>query len=357
MTHNDPEFLDYLAGLDTETSLSTKKEIDVTAAAALKEIGLKRKLSGKRKAGRVLLIAAAIAVGAVVTAAAAGVNIGDMFRGYFEHSDPYFQKSASPTLTLNQVDLLNKSGTPINQNAESNGTTITLRSAISDKNSVYVLFDVIAPKGTKLNSSGRYDFEKMDPMYDSFNRYSDLTFSVQAQPDSNLNDNKKTFILQISSNDDLRNQAIRLSFSNLVIIDNKHEQECPVLKGNWKFTFTLKGNAKSKVITVNKEIHYTGQDKIGSPNMVTIKCTVDTINLSPLSATIRFTGLKGAQDYQIPQNFSFQDKAGKKHSVKSTGGMDDSKMLFCTRTYLFNSPIDLNSISSITIGDLTVPVS
>ncbi len=354
MMNDKPDFLDYLAGLETKTSPSTKKEIDGTVDAVLGKAGLKRKLTGKKKIGRVLLIAAAVAVCAVVTAMAAGVNVGDMFRGYFERSDPYFGKGASPALTSTQVDLLNKSGTPINQCSKSNGTTITLHSAISDKNSIYVLFDVIAPEGTKLNSSDRYDFEPSHLMYDSFNRHSDLTWSIRAQPDSEPNDNKKTFILQVNSNDDLHSQAIRLSFSNLIVID-KDGQERPVLKGNWKFTFTLKGNAESKVITVNKEIHYTGQDKKGSPKMVPITCTVTTISLSPLSATICFTNLKGAEDFQIPYTFTLQDKAGKKYSVKLKSGMENKT--FCTRTYLFDSPIDLNNISSVTIGDLTVPVS
>ena len=39
MMSSNHNFMEYLAGLDTETHPSTKKEIDVTAAAALKKPG------------------------------------------------------------------------------------------------------------------------------------------------------------------------------------------------------------------------------------------------------------------------------------------------------------------------------
>ena len=62
MTQNSHDFLDYLGRLETETAPASKKEIDATCAAVLKKIGLKRRAAGTRKAGRILLVAAAVAV-------------------------------------------------------------------------------------------------------------------------------------------------------------------------------------------------------------------------------------------------------------------------------------------------------
>ena len=355
MTQNSHDFLDYLGGLETETVPSGKKEIAAACAAVLKKAGLKRKASGTRKAGRVLLVAAAVMVYAAVTAAAAGLDVGEMFRGYFESSDPSIGKSAA-SLTSSQVDTLNKSGTAINQSATSNGTTVTLKSAVADKNGAYLMLDVTTPEGTKL-SRNDYAFEQEEITPEKLGPHSTFTWSfARPQKDDAPGDNRKTFVISVNSSDDLRGQTMKLALADLSTLDKDGRYGPAVLKGNWNFSFVLGGGAETKQLAVNKEIHYLGQEKRGMPLGASIQCLVKSASLSPLSAVLTFSDLKGSDDdFQIPEKLTLRYKDGSAQSFTSESGVDGK--LSASRTYLFDAPIDPDNVSSITIADLTVPVS
>ena len=355
MMHNDPDFLDYLAGLDTETSLSTKKEIDVTAAAALKKIGLKRKLSGKRKAGRVLLIAAAIAAGAVVSAAAAGVNIGDMFRGCFTAFNPTSNHSESTDLTEGQLEVLNKTGKAINQSVTCNGTTITIKAAAGDKHKALFLMEINAPSG-KILTDGHF----------SDIRFSECSFNLPgaeteqkgwsggggAVPKQSSN-NKIVYLWDIQSSElDLQGQEVKLVIKDIMDYKNR-----VTAAGTWSFDFRMdyKGS-KTKEIKINKTVHYLSTHK--SNKNTTIQCTAGTVKLSAMSAAIDFTGENLFDEdriQQVPNCVIIHRRNGKDLFLLHGNGDGNSKEL--TVSYPANEPIDLDSISSITIGDLTVPVS
>lgn len=381
MMHNDPEFLDYLAGLDTKTSFSTKKEIDVTTAAALKKIGLKRKLSGKRKAGRVLLIAAAVAAGAVVTAAAAGVNIGDMFRGYFASGKIYGpfnpNSSAVTSLTESQTKVLEQAGKALNMSATNNGTTVTVDGVVGDNSSIYILLDVTAPNGTKL---GRNDYafdwtdghsgieilEKGGAKVASKNSWG-LSWIYSVLKDASPNDNKLRMVLDVSGTGlDLRGKEAHLYLKNLSIPDpNRKAEYLPVVKGEWHFIVPLDYASPSKELTVNKLTHFkpyispnaSASEREKAANK-TFQCTVKSISLSSLSATVDYVGDKPAAKGGIPTPFAmtFHLRDGSQTEVLGIGGSGGTPTTE-TRTYIFSAPIDIDSISSVTIGDLTVPVT
>ena len=384
MNKTDGDFLDYLAKLEPETPAATKKEIHPAYLSIMKKAGLKPKATGAKKFGRVLLIAAAVAACATVTAAAYGVNIGNMFKGYFENgssSENISRKTPNASgkpldkkLNGNQINILNESGKAINQSVTDNGTTITLKAAVCDESNVYVLFDVTAPEGTKLTRND-YDFEEGCAHVD-LSEVKHLNCSrsqkISVIKDENSNDNKKSFVLHSwYSGVDVRGKKMTLKLSNLSTVREGKAVNyyTHILDGTWKFKpVTLDSNIKSKEITVNKVTHfnYAGSVNSNAPEKERIEaskknynCTVKSVSISPFSAIVYFKGkdlkIKG-DSFPTPRSLTVNFKDGTKLFVKRPNG-GGSKGDDSDSTWLFDTPIDIDSVSSITLGGLTAPVS
>lgn len=356
MNRNNGSFDDYLAGLDTKTFSSSKKEIDRTYRTVMKKAGLKRKAPKVKRIGRVCLIAAAAVTCTAVTAAAAGFNVGELFRGYFERDSRNASGSAA-SLTQSQILVLDKSGKPVGQSVTDNGTTITVKAAVCDKNSAYILLDVTAPEGTILDR-GDYGFEEMSiDFHDTDNKGKGLNWVLCDQKDENTRDNKKAYVLHINSSGlDLQGREIGLSMKNLSTLREDGSTYDYAAKGSWKFDFKLGDGTDPKKLTVKKTAHYIGTNLTKN---AALECTVETVSLSALSATVDFSGsnLWDSHNYpEIPGYMTIQYRDGTKVTTTHNGPGHGDKQNYTT-SYLFDAPIDIDSISSVTIGDLTVPVS
>lgn len=369
----DPNFLEYLGGLETKPAAVTKKQMKKTTDAVLKKTALKRKPSAAKQCGRILLIAAAVVAGAAVTAAASGVNLGGLFRGYFEggvSSDPVRKQTAS-SLTESQVGVLDKSGAVLNQSVTDNGTTITVKAAVSDKSSAYILLDVVAPEGTKL-SRDDYSFEHAYTVLDLSDVHSSYsqTQKLYTLKDENPNDNKKSFVLEMGCHGfDMRNRKLQLTLSNFSTVREGKAVESfdHVIEGTWKFNpFILESSIRSKELTVNRVIQFkpfvnpkASAEVRAKAAKETYQCTVKSISFSPFSAIVSFTGeavtTKG-DSFRVPDDLTVHLKDGTEIVVQypsggSATGKDSSNV------WLFETPIDVNSVASLTLGDLTIPVS
>lgn len=357
MTKDNCDFLDYLGGLETTTAPEDAKKIKATYTAVMKKAGLKRMPSGAKRFGRVLLIAAAVVACTAITAAAAGVNVGDIFRGCFTAFNPVSNYSEATGLTQDQLDVLNKTARAINQSVTSNGTTITVKAAAGDKSNAFFLMEVDAAKGKTLISRNFSDVGFGEstfhlPEFDSGKiegGYNNAMSAIAGQSSAG----KITFIDQMSSSGfDLQGREIKFTIKDITY--HKHQT---IAKGYWAFDFKMDyGNSATKEVKVNKIAHYSSTHK--SNKNTTVQSSVRTINLAILSASVRFSGDKLLDEDHIQQRPSciiVHYRNGKQIFLLSGNGNGDAKEL--TVSYTASEPIDLNSVSSVTIGDLAVPVS
>lgn len=379
MIPNNSDFIDYLGSLDTDTVPATEKAISRACAAVLQKAGLRQKRKHTKRWGRALLIAAAVTVGAAVTAAASGINVGELFRGYFEHGGPSIDSSvASSTLTQSQVKVLDQSGSALNISAESNGTSIAVKAVTGDPSDAYILFQITAPEGTKLDRSD-YSFCRDDNVCEmellekgGSQIRSDHSWggdsNYKTMKDPNPGDNKINIVMSIHySGIDLRGKEVRLSLKNITVPDpNRKTEYLPVRKGEWNLTVPLDFTSSSKELTVNKPTNFkpyvnpkapaAEREKASKENC---RCIVKSVSLSPLSATVSFShGEAETKEHANPTPFvlTLHFKDGTKADMQgigpgSAGGMES------TRSYLFDTPIEVGNVSSLTIGDLTIPVS
>jgi hypothetical protein len=383
MTQNNSDFIDYLGGLETKTSPSTKKEIDGTYAAVLGKAGLKRKVSGTKKFGRVLLIAAAVAACTAISAAAAGTNLGEMFGSYFKLGGPYSTNglgTASAALTSSQMKMLNQTGSTLSLSAASNGTTVTVSAVVGDKSNAYILLDVTAPKGTKLNRNDYTfafrtdDTKEMELLEKGGAKIADHksseSYNYTTLKDADPTDNKIRIVMNLNcSGVDLRGKEVRLNLKDLAVRGDAGVgyKEIPVIKGEWRFTVPLDYAKPSKELPVNRITRfkpYVGSNASSSvrekASHEECRWTVKSISLSSFSATAVLTGNQAtAKEYTglIPPAITIHLKDGSQADMMAGPGFEDASGTERTSSYLLNAPIDVGSVSSVTIGDVTVPVS
>lgn len=370
---NNHEFLDYLGTLETTERTDTEQATERTRRAVLSKAGLKRRPAGTKRFGRVLLIAAAVCVCAAVTAAAAGVDVGGLFRGYFEKGTAVSAvggtESKSPSsLTQSQMGVLDKSGTAVNQSVTDNGTTVTLKAAVCDRSSAYLLLELTAPEGTKLSRNDyNFDDSSLDFTASGTQGYS-AGWDVKALKDSNPDDNRKSFMLHYSiAGVDLRGRQVKLSLKNLSTPSTKKMDYDHVIEGTWNFKpFTLQSDAKTKDLTVHKAAHFKPWVNPQAPaaerkkaEKESYQCTVNTVKISSLSLLADFSGKssgKEGDDPAVPFSIVLHLKNGTQIQVENNGPGIGSGTGTST-SYEFDAPVDVEQISSVTIGDLTVPVS
>jgi hypothetical protein len=347
MKQYDEDFLNCLEGLETKMIPPSKKEIDDTFRAVIKRTGLKRKMSRTKRAGRILLIAAAVAACGAVTAAASGINLGGLFRGYFERSDPNGANGAKPvvSLTESQVETLNKSGAVLNQSVTDKGTTVTVKAAVGDKSDAYILLDIAAPEGTVLDED-KYEFEDIPIDFHNIadNKGSSAGWDISTQKDDNPNDNKKSFVIRIScAGIDLQNREIDLTLKDLSVPTGKLTFRS-IVEGEWKFHLKLNYNTFTKKVEMDKVTHFKDN-----------YCTIQTVEISSLSVNIVYTNPKPYTG-PIPESpdLMILFKDGTQKNIlpgPGTGTKENSTM-----TYQFSAPLDFDKVEKITVGDVEIPV-
>ncbi len=293
-----------------------------------------------------------------MTAAASGINLGSLFRGYFERSDPNGANGTKPAvnLTESQVETLNKSGAVLNQSVTDKGTTVTVKAAVGDKSGAYILLDVTAPEGTVLDRDD-YDFEEMpiDFHVDNTKKKGGEGFSISwdifNQKDENPSDNQKAFVLRISSAGlDLQGREIGLSLVNLSTQGKKKLTFDHVVEGQWNLNFKLDYSSDTKDLAVDKEAHYTGYTS-----------TIKNISLSPLSAAVTSVYEENSQSDKSVDVPPLPDlivayRDGTTQTIQQNGPGSGGKNGF-TSLYCFDAPIELSNVASIALGDLTIPIS
>jgi hypothetical protein len=168
---------------------------------------------------------------------------------------------------------------------------------------------------------------------------------------------------------DLRGKEVRLNLKDLAVRGDAGVgyKEIPVIKGEWRFTVPLDYTKPSKELPVNRITRfkpYVGSNASSSvrekASHEECRWTVKSISLSSFSATAVLTGNQAtAKEYTglIPPAITIHLKDGSQADMMAGPGFEDASGTERTSSYLLNAPIDVGSVSSVTIGDVTVPVS
>ena len=315
----------------------TPGEAERILARTLMKAGLpprEEKKPMKKNRFGLLLLAGVLCTGVVAASAAA---IFQWDKRMAEHLDA----------SESQQELLDGAGMALGQTSERDGWTMTMRQALGDKNQVYVLLDLAAPEGTKLDGD-QYYFNMYNIRFDPLGPGG---YTMDLLEDEDPSDNKITFMVELEASNGLRGSTVNMSFGELVEL---RQGESNVLaKGEWDFSVKMDYKDTGRTTRPNTEVEALGG---------TLK--VEEITVSPLSLTVTLRGSAVAEfDKQPPDPevplfdlvpVALFDKSGQE--VDAGGASVSIGDDVFTYRISFGKVLDPADFGSITVAGVEIPL-
>ena len=140
-----------------------------------------------------------------------------------------------------QIAQLSEMSTYIGSTATTDGYTLTVQEAVSDKHHVWLLLDLVGPEDEVLDANQNcYQDVAL-----TFEKMGGHGYSFGTLPDEIPDDNRVSFLLDLSTRKSLVNNQLTLELGNLglQVYDAEGKAQWTVLsEGNSKFEFTLSDN-------------------------------------------------------------------------------------------------------------------
>lgn len=251
----------------------------------------------------------------------------------------------------------------VEQTVTENGLAVTAVQTLGDKNGVYILFDIKAPKGIALSDTNL--FEKTSAEIEGVGNGVNYSGGFMSDTDNSgspsgaVNERYYEIWLDNSEQEDWNGKKITLGFTNLQADKGKLDMYT-VVEGEWDLSWTLSYMDQTQTFEINDTYDINGQEVL-----------VKSIELSPLSMTLDIggDGLKQLiDDSDLNQcgclcTLSLTMQDGTMFDPEGPGseaGMDNSY----TRTTLFDKVLDVDQVTGFTLtfpwektsNTLTVPL-
>lgn len=390
--------------ISSETPLSSERIKELTMSKIKKE---KKTPNGKRIAFRILAAAAAVSL-VILTAFAAETvfGAGDWFRDILnrrlEEDKQFVQQEGlditpQETVSQGQIDVVNELGQVFQETTiQSEGTTMTLTAAYADANVIHLYFQAEAPEGTVLPDGilyQFYDYNTEDEYWNILEMPEGAPYSlsgyfvdVEALPDADPTDNRKDFHVTIYAQSGMEMQfndgvskLYHITGIYAQVVDMNGDEDGYVRLAPGEFTFDIGianeakvveldvagltyGGHKSRTWTHDSPCnescreYLTGQTDpdTGLPihaESWDYTVTPKRLAISPLSAdwACGYT----CSDERSAYNLSFRVvmKDGSSPLLVDGGGSYNDVECWSSGTKYFSTPIDLDQVDYILIGD------
>lgn len=388
--------------LNTQTPLSSNRIKELTMSKINSE---KKTHNTKRIAFRILVAAAAISLLTVTAFAAENVfGAGDWFRDILGNRLEEDRKTVQQeglditlpeTVCQEQIDVVNELGQVFEETSiESEGTTMTLTAAYADANVIHLYFQAEAPEGTVLPDGILYQF--YDYNAEDWNilelpqgapyELSGYNVDVEALPDADPTDNRKDFHVTIYTQ-----SGMEMQFNDGVsklyhitgiyeqVVDMNGDEDGYVRLAPGSFTFDIGIANEAKVVELDvdgltygghrtrtwthdspcKEFckeNLTGQTDpdTGLPihaESWDYTVTPKRLAISPLSADWACDYTCSDDRASFGLSFRVVMKDGSSPLLVDGGGTYNDEKCMSSGTNYFSTPIDLDQVDYILIGD------
>lgn len=388
--------------LNTQTPLSSNRIKELTMSKINSE---KKTHNTKRIAFRILVAAAAISLLTVTAFAAENVfGAGDWFRDILGNRLEEDRKTVQQeglditlpeTVSQEQIDVVNELGQVFEETSiESEGTTMTLTAAYADANVIHLYFQAEAPEGTVLPDGILYQF--YDYNAEDWNilelpqgapyELSGYNVDVEALPDADPTDNRKDFHVTIYTQSGMEMQfndggskLYHITGIYEQVVDMNGDEDGYVRLAPGSFTFDIGIANEAKVVELDvdgltygghrtrtwthdspcKEFckeNLTGQTDpdTGLPihaESWDYTVTPKRLAISPLSADWACDYTCSDDRASFGLSFRVVMKDGSSPLLVDGGGTYNDEKCMSSGTNYFSTPIDLDQVDYILIGD------
>ena len=313
-------------------------------------------------------------IAAVGVAAALVLSIGAGATGVFKSASDAFAGVFGPTADTEIIDQI---GRPIGASDTAGGVTVTADAILFDGYNYLISYTLEKEDGSAFDCTKNPD----TGLYDLYWKRSDSTIGRGVDGasgssyfyDENPSDNAIQYVETMSYNDAVQTGGtVKITLHNLQEFSNDGT-ESTLVKGTWSLKFKLDAGNSAKELPAGQTIEVNG-----------LSASVDKVVISPIGYHVVYTvdgeatfdTLYDENGEEIPQE-SGREPA----SVSSTWESYSAKLLVtktdgtvldfsdcggsmdphdgntvCTRQGTFDTILPLDEVSSVTIGDTTIPV-
>lgn len=233
--------------------------------------------------------------------------------------------------------------TSIDEEKIVNGYSVKLRQCLSDNNSAYILLNIVAPEGIKLNSL-QYCFENGDIFVDGGGA---MGYYSTVLEDENKEDNKISILYSLDHHSGVTGKKIRLKLKNLSYYGNDSELVTQAF-GTWEFEFLLKKNVECKQIWQFKKLQIDNRTYwITSLRISPIAVSID---MNQSISNLWKSGYLNISDLLDEISVTLKDG----ESVRIVSGGAGTKGIGYSFDCMFEKAIDLDEVDSIQFMGITL---
>ena len=321
----------------------------------------------RRPVGRVLLVAAALTVLLSLGCVAAaeediGVLFGQIFRGQQEMLLPDGQR-----------DYIDTHVSAIGESLTRDGVTVTLRGAVSDGTTAYLLLDIVAGESVQIGTlplAFDVTMEGLRAEGQEEIHISGTSSGCQVLPDDDGRENTATMLIQYNvyqmpgSDFTLNDGWVRtLQLKDLFYHETVYPYaKCTVAEGEWvfSFTFTAADDKETELLSAPVTASYaqiSGREVQANIHSFLVKglsgifyYTLDPEEVQEAGdfGVLRFVMQDGSTVLAYPQ------KAGQTAQTADDSLLPGTKCHYCT--YVFEAPVRQEKISALYLGETAVEI-
>lgn len=256
-----------------------------------------------------------------------------------------------------------------------NGVTVKVLQTLSDTRTLYAVFEVTAPDGvTFLNEPLEYFFEKASFNPTDWEKYAPFRSGIDILEINGSTMKCLASIMGMST--EITDCELSLTLENLLKKrwtesgellkdENFNPISETVISGKWELKWQYSSNVKTDIKIIEPNAEFTAKSSsISAAQGTYVRAVVKKLSISPLSIAIETAPVNPISNTDNPAAENLTSAAviiNLKNGTRINPNNHDTQInaddSFGHLYYRFENIIDLNDVESVTIGDVTIPVS
>ena len=303
----------------------------------------RRRVSHKK---RVHVLIAAVIAAALCAACASGAlrSASEVFANLFGASQE-------------QVGLLEQLGTPLGVSCTQDGLTITADAILADEYTYAILYSIQREDGTSLRADGRSESVSFQEYTMQWPQQAQRTSSTLRPYDEDTSDQTVQYLEICQMDQPLQAGRMTAVFRGASIDEVQADgtvRTIPLGEGPWELSFDVTPKASSIDLPAGQHFQLQGID-----------CTLTQVTLSPLSLHVEYrvnaaeVPDENAFLQALPVSLTKTDgtvSCVQKDAVSGLRSSSDGDQMQGRKDLVFSEITPMDSVKSISIGDLTVEV-
>lgn len=193
-----------------------------------------------------------------------------------------------------QAEYLANGAYIVDKQVKNKNGTLDIKQVIGDSNVTLILMDFTAPEGTVLNKA-HYSFGDM--YTNIFGNHGFYGYGIISLEDENIDDNKISMVMRISSRDSLMEKEIHLKFTDLQGADTKPGKFTTAVSGEWGICFRLNFKNYSTTYQLDKNMIIYGHE-----------ANLKTVSISPISVTLNLDSQFLKEIVEASENWEVENR-------------------------------------------------